>query len=351
MDVNQYIAELPEQIEAREERFYDDLCVGRHIAFTLSLVDVSRAIGSVPVKAQVLVLSDAVRIGDTRGWLRINATAKLAQRIADHFDMLLPTARIWDSVANQVKPLKPCTQPWNKTDRLSQGYSPSMSDNGAMLRSSQDVDAQVSGMLGLVSSPGKTWLAANVLQQRPLGTAANYGWYDDLAPSMSTSYQRLWQPLSTKHDDRHVDYSQIVQLVGPEMIVDGKSVPVKQIGADPELWPLVNHDGPITSWRQPSVPDPDEGDRPTDPMPQMSFTRTLMLTSPYMRGDDVATWQRFLGATADGIFGPKTDAATRSFQNGHQDTATGLPLAVDGKVGPATLRAANLILANGTTSH
>lgn len=50
-------------------------------------------------------------------------------------------------------------------------------------------------------------------------------------------------------------------------------------------------------------------------------------------GTDVATWQAFLGLTADGIFGANTESATRAFQSGHGLTA-------DGVVGPKTWAAA-----------
>lgn len=39
---------------------------------------------------------------------------------------------------------------------------------------------------------------------------------------------------------------------------------------------------------------------------------------------DVAAWQRVLGVTADGDFGPKTDAATRAWQVAHGLTADGV---------------------------
>lgn len=47
------------------------------------------------------------------------------------------------------------------------------------------------------------------------------------------------------------------------------------------------------------------------------------------RGDDVITLQKILGITADGIFGSKTEAAVKEFQNEHG-------LTVDGIVGPKT---------------
>jgi len=50
-------------------------------------------------------------------------------------------------------------------------------------------------------------------------------------------------------------------------------------------------------------------------------------------GPDVVLWQKIVGVTADGVFGPKTDAATRKWQSDY-----GLP--ADGIVGPLTWTAA-----------
>jgi chitosanase len=68
-----------------------------------------------------------------------------------------------------------------------------------------------------------------------------------------------------------------------------------------------------------------------------SFGRLLRLREPAMRGDDVEELQMLLTAAghtaaADGVFGPATDKAVRSFQEKHG-------LVVDGIVGPATLSA------------
>lgn len=52
-------------------------------------------------------------------------------------------------------------------------------------------------------------------------------------------------------------------------------------------------------------------------------------------GDDVATWQRIVGVTPDGAFGPQTEAATRAWQSSHGLTA-------DGVVGPKTWAAAGV---------
>jgi chitosanase len=64
----------------------------------------------------------------------------------------------------------------------------------------------------------------------------------------------------------------------------------------------------------------------------MSPTRLLQRTQPPMCGDDVRAAQRRLGFAepeVDGVYGPKTEAAVRAFQQ-----ARGLT--VDGCVGPIT---------------
>lgn len=59
--------------------------------------------------------------------------------------------------------------------------------------------------------------------------------------------------------------------------------------------------------------------------------RTLQLTQPPMQGDDVRALQVALrvGLTLDGIYGPRTEAAVKSYQAAHH-------LGVDGIVGPET---------------
>lgn len=82
---------------------------------------------------------------------------------------------------------------------------------------------------------------------------------------------------------------------------------------------------------------------PPAPAPKSSDPRLLRLTSPMMRGQDVRDWQTILVAAGhlgdrevDGIFGPRTEAATKAFQRA-------LKVKADGIVGPATRQAvANL---------
>lgn len=71
------------------------------------------------------------------------------------------------------------------------------------------------------------------------------------------------------------------------------------------------------------------------------YKRTLKLTSPTMKGDDVTQWQTLLQqigftsvGTIDGSYGPKTEGATKDFQK-----SAGIE--IDGKVGTETTKAMN----------
>jgi peptidoglycan hydrolase-like protein with peptidoglycan-binding domain len=87
------------------------------------------------------------------------------------------------------------------------------------------------------------------------------------------------------------------------------------------------------------------GYAPTSPTPATPAIPAPM-TAPHATiqkgstGPDVALWQTLIGVTADGIFGPNTDAATRTWQSSHG-------VAADGIVGPVTWAKA---LATFTTS-
>jgi len=70
---------------------------------------------------------------------------------------------------------------------------------------------------------------------------------------------------------------------------------------------------------------------PTAPRPVPAPTTTPILRRG-SRGDDVRRHQSLLGVTADGVFGPATEAAVRAFQRSHGLTA-------DGVVGPMTWQA------------
>lgn len=90
---------------------------------------------------------------------------------------------------------------------------------------------------------------------------------------------------------------------------------------------------------EPVKPDPNPDEpvkpKPDEPKEDIKVVRTLRLTDPYMRGDDVKHAQERLivhgyNITADGIFGKKTYNAVREFQAAKK-------LSIDGIIGKNTL--------------
>lgn len=101
-----------------------------------------------------------------------------------------------------------------------------------------------------------------------------------------------------------------------------------------ELYALIP---PTKSTPDEPEPTPDEPVKPDEPKEDIKVVRTLRLTSPYMRGDDVKHAQERLVVhgyklTVDGIFGKNTYNAVREFQAAKK-------LTIDGIVGKNTLAA------------
>lgn len=269
--------------------------------------------------AELTVSADALAIGDDDDWVRVSVSHTTAQRIADHFDALLPTTHISDLIFEQAAVrLTPCLQKPNAA----------MANTSRMLRHHEEVEGKRAGRGGLVSTVGKDWVVTNRLEGRP-DRAANYGWHDPHAPN-----GRLWQPLGLAHDRSHVDYSQTVRLVKRAMRVDGQERDLVDVLGAPALAGLVSDEGAIRLWRLSVAPEGTGATAPPSPRaaPASAVPRTLRRGA---RGPDVAVWQRFLGVDDDGIFGPATEAATRRWQGQHG-------LDADGVVGPRTRKAAGL---------
>jgi peptidoglycan hydrolase-like protein with peptidoglycan-binding domain len=210
-----------------------------------------------------------------------------------------------------------------------------MDDTEAMLRHSHDVLAELSEVPEdtLVAPMGKDWSWTNRLAGRP-DRSAEYGLqpgrHQGVTPGVT-----VWQPgPSLAHESTYTDYSMCPAPVRARMLVDGEWKSIVDIAKDPELHWLVSSEGVLTLSRHPGVPRGDDTLAP--PRVQPLFTRTLKRgCSP---GDDVALWQGVVGVDRDGIFGKRTEVATKDWQSRRD-------LVPDGVVGPKTRNAAAADLA------
>ena len=132
------------------------------------------------------------------------------------------------------------------------------------------------------------------------------------------------------------DYSQGLLVVDDICTLDGHECPTVRLYTEAEFALLVTHDGKPLLWaRHPGVmgiPMPIL-DTNTD---NSTAAPVAKVSPPTLRRDDpdagqkrewIERWQRIVGATADGIFGPGTEQRTRVWQAAHGLTA-------DGVVGP-----------------
>ncbi len=315
--------------DARETAIFNYLVGGSMVPLTWVAV----ATESKGHSATLFVTSDVIKLGSPDDYCRATVTQLTGQRLADHYNAVLPTAKISDLVHEQATVVLGA-MPQSKW--VEDG---TMADTFRMAEYSQMVDALRAGRCGLVDTVGKDWVNTNRLEAQP-ERSANYGWHDPgaLYQAATAAGGKVWQPVGLAPNLAHTDYSQSIRLVRRWMIVDGSEMDIEDVARDPELCWLVSSEGVMAQLRHPAVPRPGEEEEPAKPDPDPEtpppavpiFTRTLRRG---MSGDDVAAWQQIAGVTADGIFGANTESATKTWQAEHG-------LAADGIVGPMTQAAA-----------
>lgn len=254
-------------------------------------------------KGTIFVSSDALRIGMAGDSVRANVSGRTAQLVADHLDFLLPSTRICDLVYLHARArtelIDPQIQPPDTATRLKRGYSPSMNDAEAMRRASLDVDRKkLVGKAQLICNAGKDWVVSTYLSKKPLTRAANYGWFSDSAPYRSASGYKMWQTLGFAHNLDHYDYSQVLRLVRPQMMVDGKMVDLRAVAADAELAGLVSSEGVITSWRHPGIAGSEASNSVVPAFPEMEPPTMPTLSDPPTRESLVTAFVQARNYTA-----------------------------------------------------
>jgi hypothetical protein len=121
---------------------------------------------------------------------------------------------------------------------------------------------------GVIDVVGKYWVLVNeLLHGQKFGnrTACNYGWTDQSAPAHRKGVlgkTKVWQRMGFAHDDAHFDPSQVIRLMYRfATLIRGDGEPERvdlhQVAQDPELAPLISHQGPLKYLHQARVPEPE----------------------------------------------------------------------------------------------
>jgi hypothetical protein len=173
------------------------------------------------------VTSDVLAVGSDDDFFRAPMTPMTAQAIADVAAASLITTKISDEIFRQAE-LKLEPRPLTK-------------DRDATLtfyQHHQIVEAQrgESPIGRLIAGMKKDVVLSNRLREKPRRVAI-YGWhYPDRKPI---------QPLYVGHVDWHVDYSHGIRLMSRRMIVDGRTMDVRDVMKDEKRCVLVSNEGPI----------------------------------------------------------------------------------------------------------
>lgn len=186
-----------------------------------------------PARITLCVMPDYLALGSDNDFVRVPLGLPAASRIAERFDMVLPTTRMVDAIHAQANvrlrpsPMTPGAQ---------------MASTDYFLRHNATLEGQrrsAGGALGmLVSGHKKDLVLSNRLERNP-GRVAIYGWH-------RANGQPI-QPLSTVHGASYADYSHGIRLVSRTAFINGRAIDLRDLLGDGRYAGLISDEGTITS--------------------------------------------------------------------------------------------------------
>jgi len=183
----------------------------------------------------ICVTPDYLALGSERDFVRVPLGLRAATRIAERFDMLLPTSRMVDAIYRNAQ-LRLPPRPMDP--------GPQMTSTAYLLRHNATIEKQRNSAGApagtLISGHKKDLVLTNRITKRQ-GRVAIYGWH---RPSGNPI-----QPLSTVHGAEYADYSHGIRLVSKTAYVNGRAVNLRDMLADPRYASLVSKEGPIAGPR------------------------------------------------------------------------------------------------------
>lgn len=230
--------------DVREEKFEQALTSGYVPTYMRAFVDVNVGFIDKDGKTRQLViyvLPDYLSVGTDADNLRVPLTPLGAQKIADVWGCILPTAKmvtiIWGAASYKLPP-----QPWGPP------YDATMMSTERIVAHDHRVDATAKSAnvdpSKLVAGHKKDVVITNKLAAKP-NQVAIFGWHKPDGSNI--------QPLYLGHENVYADYSHSIRLISKVCILDGVEDDLVRIMQDPELCVAVSDEGPMQIVRQPGV--------------------------------------------------------------------------------------------------
>src|SRR6056297_417708 len=226
------LSEDPDRARLFPPRAGNNPCSAR-LARALQPVRFTGAVGGRETEIVICVTPDYLAVGSNADHVRVPLGLPAALRVADGFDMMLPTTRMVDAIYAQAA-LRLSPRPMTP--------GPQMSSTDYFLRHDATLDAQMAQAGGrhgvLLAGHKKDLVLANRLSANR-GRVAIYGWHRGTGDPI--------QPLSTVHGEYYADYSHGIRLVSRTAYVDGRPVDLRGLLTDSVYAALLNSDGPLSS--------------------------------------------------------------------------------------------------------
>lgn len=183
-----------------------------------------------------VVLSPNVKIRVANDYLtaqgvHIPLWPSTAQRIADRFDAILPTKALVDAIWRAATV---------KIEPHPMSYAPLSGDDVRIIAQHEAiVDSQVTGREGLRDGGFKSIVVGRTLATPAgAGKVCIFGWHRANGVPI--------QPVYCSHSARFSDYSHGTRLVSRTAYLNGQSVAIESLFADPRYAPLLNESGTLT---------------------------------------------------------------------------------------------------------
>ena len=233
--------------QAREDYFLSLAQAGNVPDFYRQVCGIN--LGNSLAQAGLEVACDYLCFGEDDDYVYAQVNIETAQKIADVFDMMLPTPKlvdeIWKQAAVQLRPL-----PWGPP------YDNTMFSSRRLLAQSRKIEAQrrkVSTPLGALTAGNfKDYVLVDGFATAPKQTCI-YGWQ---MPPHGTVIQYL---ALNAHERVYTDYSQAPRFCGKILEVRSgagqncQPIPVKDAMQEPDLCTLISNRGICNVHRLPGI--------------------------------------------------------------------------------------------------